>query len=136
MVTDGGSQPLQKDIQAAIKIYVSPFRPEPLPQFLAADNFSGTFQQEQQEPERLFLNFDSCATAGQGVIRTVSLEYAEAKKACVAGRLFHGRARIRPNLNTHRFRCQQVCTRSGNTISLIPGVRIEQEGMSCCGVAN
>ena len=79
IVTDRGAKPLQNDIQASIKIYIGPFRPQPLPQILTADNCSRMLKQDHQKPERLFLDFDFRAAAGKPPVGRIRLEQSKMK---------------------------------------------------------
>jgi hypothetical protein len=68
---------------------MSAFRPKPLPQHFACDNFAGPFQQEEEDAKRLILDFDSCPVTGKGVTFWIRLKLAESKDAQGPGQRFH-----------------------------------------------
>jgi hypothetical protein len=61
IIVNRPTQPLQDYVQAPVKINVSAFRPEPLPQFLASDDFPRPLKEQEKKTEGLFLDFDLCA---------------------------------------------------------------------------
>src|SRR6266700_511713 len=89
VVGNCGTQFLHNDVQTAVEVHMRAFRPKPLPQHFACNNFAGPLQQEHEDAKRLILDLDSCPVTGKGVAFWIRLKLAESKDAQGPGQRFH-----------------------------------------------
>lgn len=81
IVIDSGAKFLEDHIKAAVEVDEGAFRPKMSSQFLAADNFSRVFKQDEQDAEGLVLDLDAHAIAGQSLLGDVRFKEAESEAA-------------------------------------------------------
>jgi hypothetical protein len=89
VVVKSGAKSLQNYVETPVEINVSPFRPESLPQFLPADDFPRTFEEEEQKSEWLVLNFDAGSAASKSIADSIDFERAKAKENSGRGPALH-----------------------------------------------
>jgi hypothetical protein len=113
---------------------VGAFRPQRLPKLISSNHFPWAFEQQYEELERLILNLDASAVAGQGAAGGIGFEQAEAKQiprpgpalhipspgklAGIITSLFKHVSSRRTAFNTNGFSCQTGLT--GVSFDLAP----------------
>jgi hypothetical protein len=84
-IAEGVSKSFDGSIQPVVKVDEGVDRPEPSPQFLSMDNFSGSLQQHCQELERLVLELDLAAIPAKFRCGQVGLEYSKTDVLAIWG---------------------------------------------------
>jgi hypothetical protein len=69
-----GAQFLKNYIQASVEVDECAIRPQPLPQFVTADDLPGVFQEQDENAKGLILNFDASAISRQSALGYVRLK--------------------------------------------------------------
>ena len=89
IVVESGTDLFKNDIQAAVEVDISPFRPQLLTQFLSGNDFAGALQQKKQHAKWLVLKPDAQTAAAQRAAAGVGLEPSKAKDAHSGSKAFH-----------------------------------------------